>query len=486
MPLARMFGHTNNKLLFQADDSFVLPNCFVGIEVELENLFAHMRTNRMLTAGMGERYALNVTPLNSWWDVHQDNSLRNGGIEFVSKKLFGRDLLNGIDEFYSFLNSLSKTDGVRIDASKRCSTHIHIDYRDAEISDIISAYCTYAIVERALFKYIAPNRMNSIYTIPLFRLNEFNSVLGELYTARDKNENTIIQTMGYFSEQQRYAAVNMHALVKYGSLEYRHANPIMDKKELITWINILLAIKQFSMGKYPEDVLKILHETQGLAFLQTVFGPYHQVFLNQDYMSLKADLVRGKRVARKIIAHAKLMDIHKKEMKVINQASNSVMFRPNETLTKFVQKNFKLLNLSSHGYSAFGLNAHSPIQVEYPSMTIWEWNSMCAAARMEFNVHPDNFGYKNFEHFYKAAYLNVIRKRNGMSFGEWLRSDGNINLANGPGKVSLHIAHIATLPTRQELINYGFINFEGTYDEWAHSEDEVQELNLINDEEDPE
>lgn len=249
---------------FSGDTAWVLPKCFIGLEVELEGL-------------RGEYQGL-----APYWVPTADHSLREvNGLQAVelkfSQPLCGLDLSIAIHKLDSWLKRL-KTAPIR---SPRTSTHVHLDARELEISELASGLVLYALFESALFHFAGPDRENNLYCVP------WASGEGAIRTITEYDVSKDIKHLKY---HHKYSALNLATLAKFGTLEFRHL-PGMDSisiTKLKSWINMLLCLKKaarrYEYQSIPEEV-----SSQGFAmFTNTIFG---ELSSKLNYAGFQRDMV---------------------------------------------------------------------------------------------------------------------------------------------------------------------------------------------------
>jgi len=177
-------------------------------------------------------------PSTSFWDYHDEGSLRGEHTEFVLSRPtpFGEierplNVLKGIIE------------GNRINLSKRCSLHVHIDVSDLSRKEIYSVCLAYTLFERILYK-LSGNRLTSKYCVPVCRSYLMQQFISRLFN----NE----LSMG---RDHRYGGVNLHSIRKFGSLEFRMHKGTLDIDEMYEWASILHDLVENTHSLTPEEII---------------------------------------------------------------------------------------------------------------------------------------------------------------------------------------------------------------------------------------
>lgn len=210
--------------------SEVAPDKEIGIEIECE----------------GKSLPDNIM---SYWTTHNDGSLRPPpgyqGIEYVFKKPLGRKhsflALDYLEK--KFAESKSKF----ID-SPRTSVHVHLNYFDKTYLQAFNMIVLYYIFEEILVEYSGSHRIGNLFCL---RGKDAEGVPFALAQAMRHED-----VMSLAGDSIRYAALNISALFKYGSLEFRSFRGTTSAKEISKWVHILLALKDKAAGyTSPDDVI---------------------------------------------------------------------------------------------------------------------------------------------------------------------------------------------------------------------------------------
>ncbi len=252
-----MFSEIRSPKIATPSEVCALSDNFVGIEHETENTGV---TNRTRTIPSG-------------WSVHVDDSLRNGGIEFVTTNpVLGKEL---VDCLYSIEKYLSKHKKELI-SSFRTSTHVHIDFsqpRDTMfvIQDFLIGYY---LLEDAFFGFADPDRRYSGYCTA-FRDADYEFL--EILEATSVNE--LSQVLGRVN---RYYACNPAALRTHGTIEFRHLPLMYEPVRLISWINMILRLKKYILERCTAKVSLLEAIEQG------GFDAFVRFVLADNYASLRS------------------------------------------------------------------------------------------------------------------------------------------------------------------------------------------------------
>lgn len=198
------------------------PKCFVGIEVEAENI-KHVTTSPI------------------FWMEKEDNSLRNNGIEFVTFPIRAKYLYTALKLLYE--NSLPKD----VSFSERTSVHVHINVRNLTVDELTSFVILYLIFERVLFSFAGNNRYQNIFCVPVLETtlleNFFNNV--KFDTLR--------------IPWQKYTGLNLLPILDKGTIEFRQFPGTKDYNKIYLWVEILITLRLASRSIFtPTKLLNLI------------------------------------------------------------------------------------------------------------------------------------------------------------------------------------------------------------------------------------
>ena len=196
------------------------------------------------------------------WRSEVDASLRGESLEYVLREPVSREqvpiCLKKITKAYARCGS-------RIANSYRCSTHVHINVQELTMKEVYSFILLYAMFEPFLVKYCGEHREGNLFCL---RIGDAEGIVPALRLAATTGE---FNQLG--SPLLRYGALNVTALAKYGSLEFRAMRGTEDMAAIGTWVKLLLALKDAAVAyKNPVTIIEDIsgRGARGLAY--HVFG----------------------------------------------------------------------------------------------------------------------------------------------------------------------------------------------------------------------
>lgn len=263
-------GISFNERTFLPSDDLVLPTSCVGVEVELEDVSTSL---------------VDQIP-KGFWSTCEDGSLRDRGVEFITNgPLFGKDLISALTQLSDLCDTWHPL------LTYRTSVHIHLDMRDVGIEEVRKLFLLYLIFETALFRLFGRRREN-LYCLPY---HDSDQDLLLAYEALIKGAK--LNRVGeYLDRCNKYCALNLGTLIKFGTLEFRHMYGCHDSKKIIDWINLILCLKKYAIeGDFDHrSITSSVSAMTSLGFTREVFGDYIDKLSRE---TLPRDVYEGARLA---------------------------------------------------------------------------------------------------------------------------------------------------------------------------------------------
>lgn len=242
-----------------------LPQSKIGIEIETEG----WRGNAF-------------NEISTLWTHKEDHSLRNNGREFVTigNGLIGKQIVDAVRMFCEWANKLQLSDGY-----PRAGIHIHVDCTDMDVErkELQTFVGLYLLVEYALYEFAGPWRRHVGFCDALTESGVNVNALRTIWNNKDIKPGTFQNLVG---NMDRYCGLNLAALHRYGTIEFRHLRTVYDPNIIINWINIILALKKAAQEWNPEQsVLAEFSRSGATGFVQKFMGnqwPLIAQYFNED------------------------------------------------------------------------------------------------------------------------------------------------------------------------------------------------------------
>lgn len=198
----------------------VTPGKEIGIEVEVES----------------DNELPNIIPDFTGWVAKNDGSLRGAfNKEYVTSSTISTA------EYKKYIDALYQTLEIpKINDSRRCGVHIHLNVRDYEIEKVFNIITIYLMLEDLLVAWVGKSREGNLFCL---RARDAEYLVYKLIS--DKEHGNFNHTLNY--QDFKYASINISTIRKFGSLEFRALETPQDKNKIIKWIKILLTIENYAL-----------------------------------------------------------------------------------------------------------------------------------------------------------------------------------------------------------------------------------------------
>ena len=202
------------------------PKGYVGIEIEVENV------------GWAENASWNSRNL---WNLTSEGSLRDG-IELVSVPLAGKNIDRALADADKFFNLYTPH------LSFRTSVHIHLNVLDLTCEELQRLITLYLHYEPAFFRLHKEwDRSENLFCIPTYKSFEIQ----EAYRMLNHDLRAGRVSSSYLP--WKYSALNSNSIYEHGTVEFRHMGGTINTKEISTWVNILLRLKEAAREDAPPN-----------------------------------------------------------------------------------------------------------------------------------------------------------------------------------------------------------------------------------------
>lgn len=227
----------------------------VGIEVEIE--------------GVGVQ---NITVTG--WNTVGDGSLRGEAAEFVLRRPVA---FKKVPE-YLFRLHKALDGNIVIEDSDRCGVHVHINCQELNFKQTLNFIILFLVFEQMLVNYCGEDREGNLFCL---RAKDAEAILVAL------NNSAISNSFGNMQKDTyRYAAINLSALRKYGSLEFRSLSTPSDVRTIEIWVKLLHTIFEKAADfNNPSDIIEAVSFKGSYNFAREIFGTQLPLF------NLHADMI---------------------------------------------------------------------------------------------------------------------------------------------------------------------------------------------------
>lgn len=199
------------------------------------------------------------------WNTHADQSLRGGGIEYVTN---GPIRLQDIPDNVRALRDLINTVGAKVKFSYRCSTHFHMNVQHVTMQDILGICVVFSIVEPYLINMNGPDRDGNHFCLPSY-------CTGDMYIHVKHLCDTLLSNpLMHDFGRGKYAALNLEPISMLGSIEFRTFPGSLDPTHIHRWATWLDNIKNVAVACPDKSFVSLLAEAQAEPhrFVDKIFG----------------------------------------------------------------------------------------------------------------------------------------------------------------------------------------------------------------------
>ena len=252
-----------------------------GIEVEVERCYflanADTLRYRAYDSALTKATGVGLDHIFSYlWSRTNDGSLRNHGIEYVSKLgttfRLASSSVKALEHFFNIVERDAQVNA-------RTGLHVHVDVRDLQLIDLQRLLLVYSVFEEVLFNY-SGSRQKNVFCVPI---GETNLPLAELRGIKslDKLKDFVN------GHCKKYTGLNLAPLVTQGTIEFRMHRGTTSAKEINDWLKILsdLFNSVTKQGQYRDFgelsalIPRLLVDDLYTHFLRSVFPKTYNLLL---------------------------------------------------------------------------------------------------------------------------------------------------------------------------------------------------------------
>jgi hypothetical protein len=219
-----------------------------GTEYEIEDIkYIKLPQHETLNRNM-----LNLSDHTPYWigDVGlvHDGSLRNNGVEFITKPLGFDDALNTFKILH---------DGLTLGPdpyTSRTSIHVHVNMASMTMAQLKHFLLTYALLEPVFFEVAGETRKHNIHCVPL----SF-TILPSIY---HKPIQDIVKAW------TKYSAFNLMPIKTQGTVEFRHLYGTGDFEVYQKWLTLIKELWDYVYNNDPTYLEKMLRAEYSPQYIQ--------------------------------------------------------------------------------------------------------------------------------------------------------------------------------------------------------------------------
>ena len=228
------------------------------------------------------------------WAPHADGSLRNNHGQSCEWVFNGpvkyETSLKRIDTLFQYFEKRK----AKLVTSNRTSTHVHFNMGDKNAYQLVNMFILFTIFEDLLDRYCGEDRRGNLFCLSSRHAEQQVSWITD---AVFKNFN-----FGVFREDFRYCSLNLAAINKFGTVEFRGMRGLDSKEAVVTWLNILNEFCEYACYtmKNPVDLIEAISVKTPLGFVKEVFSKDNFMLLTKgiDEHEINASIYEGLRLVQ--------------------------------------------------------------------------------------------------------------------------------------------------------------------------------------------
>lgn len=224
-----------------------------GTEYEIEDVkYIHLPGHPKITRG-----DLNLNDNAAFWignlGLVHDGSLRNNGVEFITKPMPFDDALNTFNVLHKGLTLGPEP------YTSRTSIHVHVNMASMTLAQLKHFLLTYALLEPVFFEVAGETRKHNIHCVPL----SF-TILPSIY---NKPIQDIVKAW------TKYSAFNLMPVRTQGTVEFRHLYGTGDFEVYQKWLTLIKELWDYVYNNDPNTLEKMLRAEYSPQYIQHTVLP---------------------------------------------------------------------------------------------------------------------------------------------------------------------------------------------------------------------
>lgn len=218
-------------------------------------------------------------PVIDNWTVKPDGSLRDFGLEYISRSPVKRDGLK--KHLTDWKDGLGNIHGRLRRDSISTSVHVHVNVLDMNPVQVLNFYLTGILLEGVMSRFAGPDRCGNLFCLRTRDAeHQFNSI------KRQVAQISYIEDLAYSfnPNDYKYSNINLVPITRLGSMEFRVMRGTTDIDEIRVWSEAVHDLREFAKSfDTPVDFLRNLKDMGPDGLLKKVLGDNADTFKYPNY-----------------------------------------------------------------------------------------------------------------------------------------------------------------------------------------------------------
>lgn len=228
------------------------------------------------------------------WAPHADGSLRNNHGSSCEWVFNGPVSYKASVERVNALFDYFEKQKAQLICSNRTSLHVHYNMGDKNAYQLVNLFILFTILEGVLDNYCGEDRVGNLFCLSSRHAEQqLNRMMDACFTHYSFNR---------LREDQRYCSLNVAALNKFGTVEFRGMRGLDNREDVLRWLSILNDFCEFACYKMknPVDIVRLISEETPTGFMRKVFSKENvdELLKSVSEYDLNASVYEGLRLVQ--------------------------------------------------------------------------------------------------------------------------------------------------------------------------------------------
>lgn len=229
-----------------------------------------------------------IVPAIKGWTHKPDGSLRDYGVEYITKEPIKIDSLT--EHLKTWKTSLGLIHGTFNNLSVSTSVHVHLNVQGLTPLQVLNFYLTAILFENVMSKYAGPDREGNLFCL---RTVDAENIYERIKRSakRAVTEKDLLASFNPTGQPKLYTNIHTVPIKQLGTVEFRVMRGTTDVIEIEAWTKVLYNIREFSKKfANPVEILRYVKEFGSIGVMREVFDEHFERFY---YNGVEKDITVG-------------------------------------------------------------------------------------------------------------------------------------------------------------------------------------------------